>query len=337
MSSSSSPCAACKLLRRKCTQGCVFAPYFPPDQPAKFANVHKVFGASNVTKLRKCQPDCVFAPYFPPDQPAKFANVHKVFGASNVTKLLNDLQPEQREDAVNSLAYEAEARLRDPVYGCVAYISILQLRIKQVRDQIVDARKELAAYIGPTAFAPVVAAAAPHPHYLPPADYHHQLQVQGGGMGGGVPVAAGYAHQVQHQMAGLQVQHPHHHHHHQQMVNAQHMALAVEVARDQDMLRARQAGHANAGATVAVEAPGSSLNADTFDGGPFLLRQQPPSSVQTEPAMALPYHMEPSPPQPSSGHSHDEVSQHHPHHQHHHRHHHTDGSDEGSGGAAPPG
>ncbi|XP_052146690.1 LOB domain-containing protein 36-like [Oryza glaberrima] len=307
MSSSSSPCAACKLLRRKCTQGCVFAPYFPPDQPAKFANVHKVFGASNVTKL------------------------------------LNDLQPEQREDAVNSLAYEAEARLRDPVYGCVAYISILQLRIKQVRDQIVDARKELAAYIGPTAFAPVVAAAAPHTHYLPPADYHHQqLQAQGGGGGAGMG-AAGYAHQVvQHQMAGLQVQHPHphphphHHHHHQQMVNAQHMAL-VEVARDQDMLRARQAGHANAGATVAVEAPGSSsLNADTFDGGPFLLRQQPPSSVQTEPAMALPYHMEPSPPQPSSGHSHDEVSQQH-HHHHHHRHHHTEGSDEGSGGAAPPG
>ncbi|KAF0921986.1 hypothetical protein E2562_020670 [Oryza meyeriana var. granulata] len=208
MSSSSSPCAACKLLRRKCTQGCVFAPYFPPDQPAKFANVHKVFGASNVTKL------------------------------------LNDLQPEQREDAVNSLAYEAEARLRDPVYGCVAYISILQLRIKQ----------------------------------------------------------------VQHQMAGLQVQqHPHHH---QQMVNAQNMAAAVEVAREQDMdrmLRARHAAyaaHANA-ATVAVEAPGS-LNADTFDGGPFLLQQQPPSSAQTEPAMALPYLMEPSPPQPSSGHSHDE-------------------------------
>lgn len=51
MSSSSSPCAACKLLRRKCTQGCVFAPYFPPGEPHKFANVHKVFGASNVSKL----------------------------------------------------------------------------------------------------------------------------------------------------------------------------------------------------------------------------------------------------------------------------------------------
>jgi hypothetical protein len=45
------PCAACKLLRRRCAAGCVFAPYFPPAEPHKFANVHKVFGASNVSKL----------------------------------------------------------------------------------------------------------------------------------------------------------------------------------------------------------------------------------------------------------------------------------------------
>lgn len=52
----------------------------------------------------------LFAPYFPPDQPQKFANVHKIFGASNITKLLHDLPLSQREDAVNSLAYEADAR-----------------------------------------------------------------------------------------------------------------------------------------------------------------------------------------------------------------------------------
>ncbi|XP_059441814.1 phosphopantothenoylcysteine decarboxylase-like [Corylus avellana] len=46
-----SPCAACKLLRRRCAEDCVFAPYFPADEPQKFANVHKVFGASNVNKM----------------------------------------------------------------------------------------------------------------------------------------------------------------------------------------------------------------------------------------------------------------------------------------------
>eukprot|EP00249_Psilotum_nudum_P003141 c16461_g1_i1 orf=866-1567(-) len=111
-SSSGSPCAACKFLRRKCT------------------------------------PECVFAPYFPPDHPQKFANVHKIFGASNVTKLLNELPVHQREDAVNSLAYEADARVKDPVYGCVGAISILQRQIIQLQKELAMARSELGRYTG---------------------------------------------------------------------------------------------------------------------------------------------------------------------------------------------
>ncbi|RRT71109.1 hypothetical protein B296_00023541 [Ensete ventricosum] len=45
------PCAACKLLRRRCAQDCPFSPYFSPHEPQKFALVHKVFGASNVSKM----------------------------------------------------------------------------------------------------------------------------------------------------------------------------------------------------------------------------------------------------------------------------------------------
>nr|QBA88870.1 AS2 protein [Coryphopteris nipponica] len=107
-SSSGSPCAACKFLRRKCTAECVFAPYFPPDQPHKFANVHKIFGASNITKL------------------------------------LNELPPHQREDAVNSLAYEADARVKDPVYGCVGAISVLQRQIAQLQQELAMAHSDLA-------------------------------------------------------------------------------------------------------------------------------------------------------------------------------------------------
>ncbi|KAL6527083.1 Protein ASYMMETRIC LEAVES 2 [Orobanche gracilis] len=131
-SSSTSPCAACKFLRRK------------------------------------CQPECVFAPYFPPDQPQKFANVHKVFGASNVTKLLNELQPHQREDAVNSLAYEADMRLRDPVYGCVGVISLLQHQLRQLQMDLRCAKSELSKYQnlggGISGHHGLIAAAASHHH-----------------------------------------------------------------------------------------------------------------------------------------------------------------------------
>ncbi|MFQ6646316.1 hypothetical protein Gotur_020036 [Gossypium turneri] len=46
-----SPCAACKILRRRCADKCVLVPYFPPTEPAKFAIAHRVFGASNIIKF----------------------------------------------------------------------------------------------------------------------------------------------------------------------------------------------------------------------------------------------------------------------------------------------
>uniref|UniRef100_A0A5B7BB93 Putative LOB domain-containing protein 4 n=1 Tax=Davidia involucrata TaxID=16924 RepID=A0A5B7BB93_DAVIN len=102
-----SPCAACKLLRRRCSQ------------------------------------DCVFAPYFPAHEPHKFASVHKVFGASNVNKMLQELPVQQRGDAVSSMVYEANARVRDPVYGCVGAISSLQQQIEVLQTQLALAQAQV--------------------------------------------------------------------------------------------------------------------------------------------------------------------------------------------------
>ncbi|XP_073009041.1 LOB domain-containing protein 12-like [Typha latifolia] len=107
MGTGSSPCASCKLLRRRCAK------------------------------------DCIFAPYFPPDDPHKFAIVHKVFGASNISKTLQELPVHQRGDAVSSLVYEANARVRDPVYGCVGVISYLQTQVSQLQVQLAMAKAEI--------------------------------------------------------------------------------------------------------------------------------------------------------------------------------------------------
>lgn len=112
---SSSSCAACKFLKRKCTSTCIFAPYFRSDEPKKFAKVHKVFGASNVSKI------------------------------------LVEVPENQREDTVNSLAYEAEARLRDPVYGCIGAIALLQKKMVELQHDLAIARAKLARYNTPTA------------------------------------------------------------------------------------------------------------------------------------------------------------------------------------------
>ena len=95
-----SPCGACKFLRRKCASDCIFAPYFSSEQGA-----------------------------------ARFAAIHKVFGASNVSKLLLNVPIHDRCEAVVTIAYEAQARLHDPVYGCVSHIFALQQQVRISTEQ----------------------------------------------------------------------------------------------------------------------------------------------------------------------------------------------------------
>ncbi|KAL8050161.1 hypothetical protein ABFX02_06G065500 [Erythranthe guttata] len=151
---SSSSCAACKFLKRRCT------------------------------------PNCQFAPYFRSDEPKKFAKVHKVFGASNVSKILNEVAEEQREDTVNSLVYEAEVRLQDPVYGCIGAIASLQHRMVELQHDLLLARARLAC-----------CAADSHHHQQQQQQLHQQqsdlsfldpfVQMPGIGGGGGGGAAVG--------------------------------------------------------------------------------------------------------------------------------------------------
>ncbi|XP_061371681.1 LOB domain-containing protein 20-like [Gastrolobium bilobum] len=101
MASPTAPCGACKFLRRKCIEGCIFAPYFSSDQGA-----------------------------------AKFAAVHKVFGASNVSKLLLSVPVNHRHEAAETISYEAQERLSDPVYGCVSTIIALQQQVASLQAEV---------------------------------------------------------------------------------------------------------------------------------------------------------------------------------------------------------
>ncbi|KVH90311.1 lateral organ boundaries domain-containing protein [Cynara cardunculus var. scolymus] len=161
-SSSGGPCGACKFLRRKCVAGCVFAPYFDSEQIGT----------------------------------AHFAAVHKVFGASNVSKLLHNIPVHKRLDAVVTVCYEAHARLRDPVHGCLAHLFALQQQAEVSYFQAHLATLHLEVPPTPPGFctANLPTTASPPPIYdlsllfdpmmQPPAARqmdHHQLSAGTGG------------------------------------------------------------------------------------------------------------------------------------------------------------
>ncbi|XP_059067428.1 LOB domain-containing protein 1-like [Cryptomeria japonica] len=92
---------------------------------------------------KKCSAQCLLAPHFPPDDLQRVMIVNQVYGISRVLKLLKDIEPEQRADAVNSLVYEASARVEDPVYGCTRATHQLQKRIADLESQLAATQAEL--------------------------------------------------------------------------------------------------------------------------------------------------------------------------------------------------
>ncbi|XP_058106737.1 LOB domain-containing protein 24-like [Magnolia sinica] len=101
---------------------------------------------------RRCPEDCIFAPYFPSTHPERFASVHMIYGASNVSKMLQFLSFEQqvpvhlRQQAADSMSLEAHLRVQDPIYGCVGIISQLQHEINMIQYELSRSQAQMALY-----------------------------------------------------------------------------------------------------------------------------------------------------------------------------------------------
>lgn len=71
-----------------------------------------------------------------------------LFDPNNVSKLLSKLSVAQCYNTIKSLAYETEVRLRDPMYGCVGFILLLQQWLCEITTKVHNA-KELSTYLNP--------------------------------------------------------------------------------------------------------------------------------------------------------------------------------------------
>ncbi|XP_062158816.1 LOB domain-containing protein 24-like [Alnus glutinosa] len=93
---------------------------------------------------RRCHSDCIFSLYFPPNDPQRFASVHKIYGASNVAKILQQLPLTLRAQAAETLYFEAKCRIEDPVYGCVGIISQLYQQLHNGESELAKTQAEIA-------------------------------------------------------------------------------------------------------------------------------------------------------------------------------------------------
>ncbi|CAN6444199.1 unnamed protein product [Victoria cruziana] len=84
---------------------------------------------------RKCTPDCPLAPFFPAEKASIFLAVQKVFGVSNVVKMIRELDThEKRKLAADSLCWEAQWRIMDPVEGCFGEVKRLKAELRAIKN-----------------------------------------------------------------------------------------------------------------------------------------------------------------------------------------------------------
>jgi hypothetical protein len=63
--------------------------------------------------------------------------------------MLLEIDPTQRENTVDSLVYEAQALLRDPINGYLNYVHNLEHQAMEVQQEINNVKSELTKYLSP--------------------------------------------------------------------------------------------------------------------------------------------------------------------------------------------
>lgn len=97
-------------------------------------SVHSACAACKHQRKR-CSDECLLAPYFPADRLCDFKAVHKVFGVSNITKMVRFVGKENGQKTADSLVWEAFCRQRDPVLGAYGEFKRVCEELKFYKNQ----------------------------------------------------------------------------------------------------------------------------------------------------------------------------------------------------------
>jgi ATP-dependent protease Clp ATPase subunit len=92
---------------------------------------------------KECKDNCTILYRIASHDLHKFAILQEVFGACNVIKLIQDLPSDQRVEAIDSMVYEASARLQEPALGCAGIIQQLQRQISDLESQITSTQARI--------------------------------------------------------------------------------------------------------------------------------------------------------------------------------------------------
>ncbi|KAK2645366.1 hypothetical protein Ddye_020561 [Dipteronia dyeriana] len=84
-------------------------------------------------KRKKCTENCITAPYFPIGRTAEYKKARKVFGVTKIEKMLFRVSPNDRRATADSIIMEGNARHDDPVFGLSGIIFDLKSQVHSLK------------------------------------------------------------------------------------------------------------------------------------------------------------------------------------------------------------
>ncbi|PHT53352.1 40S ribosomal protein S12 [Capsicum baccatum] len=75
----------------------------------------------------------MFRNHLPPQKDETYKNIEQVFGLANFERFYDRVEPQWRDALIDSYAYEANERIKDPIHGITKDITLLQQRLANTK------------------------------------------------------------------------------------------------------------------------------------------------------------------------------------------------------------
>ncbi|XP_042471475.1 LOB domain-containing protein 3-like [Zingiber officinale] len=98
---------------------------------------------------QKCTEDCLFAPFFPASEDGKFQKVRRLFKLSAIQEILESLLPHKRPVCMATIIYESEVHAACPNTGCLDIILWLHNEIDRKAAYLAFRRQHLSVVAPP--------------------------------------------------------------------------------------------------------------------------------------------------------------------------------------------
>ncbi|XP_027356811.1 LOB domain-containing protein 25-like [Abrus precatorius] len=93
---------------------------------------------------RRHDHSCIFGQYFPINRTVDFENASMLFGLSNLLRIMQDVDPQDRQHAADSILREGTTWINDIHHGPLGYVLNLRSQIQSCERQLENVNRLLA-------------------------------------------------------------------------------------------------------------------------------------------------------------------------------------------------